>query len=145
MAQGWHTDARFISRDYTTRYPSCVTTMLTDLELPSLQDRRRNIQLVYFYKVVEGLVPAIPPQQYLSPLNSGRTIRANSFSDYTTCNIVERSACHNTRGYSVPTSRTDQYKNSFLRRTSIDWNHLCDSIVFCDSVEGFKSTLNSRD
>ena len=33
--------------------------MFSDLNLPPLEDRRRNIRLAYFYKVVGGVVPAI--------------------------------------------------------------------------------------
>ena len=124
-----HRAARFISGDYTTRDPGCVTAMLEDSKLPPLQDRRRNIRLSYYYKVVEGLVPAIPPQRYLTPRKPGRTIRAKSYSDFNTTNIIERSACHNSRGFSVPTSRTEQYKHSFFVQTTIDWNHLSDSVV----------------
>ena len=50
--------ARFITGDYKTREEGCVTRMLETLELSSLEQRRR---LVFIIKVVEGLVPAIPP------------------------------------------------------------------------------------
>ena len=50
--------ARFITGDYKTQEEGCVTRMLETLELSSLEQRRR---LVFMLKVVEGLVPAIPP------------------------------------------------------------------------------------
>jgi hypothetical protein len=56
-----HRVARFITGYYRSREPGCITSMLSDLNLPPLEDRRRNIRLAYFYKVVEGVVPAIPP------------------------------------------------------------------------------------
>ena len=43
--------------------------MLSDLNLPPLKDRCHNIRLAYFYKVVEGVVPAITPQKYLTSRN----------------------------------------------------------------------------
>ena len=97
-----HRAARFITGDYKTRDPGCVTSMIKDLKLPTLQERRRDIRLSYYYKVVEGLVPAIPPQNYLSARKRGRNIRAKSYTDFDTTNIIDRSACLNTRGFIVP-------------------------------------------
>ena len=39
--------------------------MLKDLDLPTLLDRRTNAKLVFLYKVVEGLVPAIDPDTFI--------------------------------------------------------------------------------
>jgi hypothetical protein len=58
-----HRAARFITGDYRSREPGCITSMLIYLNLPPLEDRRRNIRLAYFYKVVQGVIPAIPPQK----------------------------------------------------------------------------------
>ena len=52
--------ARFITRDCRTRTPGHVTDMLKNLDLPLLQERRTDMRLIFLYKVVEGLVPAIP-------------------------------------------------------------------------------------
>jgi hypothetical protein len=45
-----------------------VTNMLKDLDLPTLQDRRTNAKLVFLYKVVDGLVPAIDPDTQHIPI-----------------------------------------------------------------------------
>ena len=124
-----HRAARFITGDYCSREPGSVTAMLQKYDLPPLEDRRRNIRLAYLYKVVEGLVPAITPKDYLKPRKPGRNIRAKTYSDHTVSNIVTRSVCNNTKGFTIPPSKTDQYKNSFFVRTVLDWNHLCDPIV----------------
>jgi hypothetical protein len=39
-----------------------------DLKLENLQQRRTSLRLVFLYKVVEGLVPAINPSEFLVPL-----------------------------------------------------------------------------
>ena len=140
-----HRAARFITGDYRSREPGCITSMLSDLNLPPLEDRRRNIRLAYFYKVVEGVVPAIPPQKYLTSRKPGRNIRAKNFGDFNTINIVSRSVCKTSRGFTVPSCKTDQYKNSFFGKTTLDWNNLSDSFVKCDSVEAFRSALESDD
>ena len=51
--------ACFITGDYRTREEGCVTGMLQSLELSSLENRRSSNRLIFMYKVVEGLVPAI--------------------------------------------------------------------------------------
>ena len=61
----------FITGDYRSTDTGCVTSMLTSLELPTLQDRRRNTRLTYMYKIAKGLVPAIPPGSYLTPKKPG--------------------------------------------------------------------------
>ena len=50
---------RFITQDYTTRTKSHITKLTQELELPPLQERRKNLRLAYMYRVVEGLVPAL--------------------------------------------------------------------------------------
>ena len=35
--------------------------MLNELNLPTLQSRRQKQRLIFFYKVAEGQVPAMPP------------------------------------------------------------------------------------
>ena len=59
--------ARFISGDYKSRDHGCVTRMLKQLELPPLQDRRKMARLTFFFKVAEGLVPAMPTYTYMTP------------------------------------------------------------------------------
>ena len=68
--------ARFISGDYSSRDHGCVTQMLTGLRLPPLQDRRKANHLAFFYKVVEGLVPALQCHDYLTPVRGKRQIKS---------------------------------------------------------------------
>ena len=37
--------------------------MLQSLEMSSLENRRSSNMLIFMYKVVEGLVPALPPRE----------------------------------------------------------------------------------
>ena len=55
--------ARFTVNDYhvtQSREPGCVTNMLHKLDLPTLQDQLTRTTMPLFFKVVEGLVLAIP-------------------------------------------------------------------------------------
>ena len=82
--------ARFNSGDYTSRDHECVTQMLADLHLPPLQDRRKANRLVFFFKVVEGLVPALQTHDYLTPVHGKRQIKSRQFKDCDTHNIIDR-------------------------------------------------------
>ena len=107
--------------DYTTKTPGCVTDMLNHLGLKPLEDRRKNLRLTFMYKVVEGLVPAIPASDFLVPAKSGRRrITAKSFNEYSCSNVVERSVHLNSKPFMPPSAWTPQYKNSFFVRTVID-------------------------
>ena len=44
--------ARFVSGDYRSRTPGSIQQLLVKLNLQSLQDRRRDLRLVFFFKVV---------------------------------------------------------------------------------------------
>ena len=57
--------AQFITRDYRSRHEGCITEMLQDLGLQSLEERQRQLRLTFLYKVVEGRVPAINIEHYL--------------------------------------------------------------------------------
>ena len=96
-----------------------------------------------FYKIVEGLVPALLAFKFLTPQKPGRRIRTRGDSDYVSNNTVTNFVRNNDRCYTVPTSMTEQRKNSFFVRTTIEWNSLDDSIVNANSVDIFKSSLGT--
>ena len=136
-----HIAARFITSDFKSREPGCVTKMLKDLELPPLQDRRKHIRLVLMYKVVEGLLPAIPPSEYLTPRRPGRAVKPTKFRGCESKNPVERQVTNNTKSFVVSRGKSDQSTNSFFTRTVLDWNHLDDNTVCVDTVDQFRSAV----
>ena len=133
--------ARFITRDYKSRTPGCMTTMLQDLNLPQLKDRRKELRLVLRYKIAEGLLPAIPPDPYLTPCRPKRKIKSRPFSDYVASNPVTRHQRINDRCFVIPRTETKVYQNSFFVKTIADWNQLDNSIVSAPSPETFKLRL----
>ena len=135
--------ARFIKSDYKSRNPGCVTDMLNDLNLPTLQERRKDKRLSFLYNIglQKGKVPAINPQEYLTPIKSKRQIKAKSYSDYETQNIVKRHQNLNNKCFQLPKSSNSAYKNSFFPRTISEWNELSDSVVNAPSIETFKNQL----
>jgi hypothetical protein len=137
--------ARFIKHDYKFRESGCVTNMLKDLEFKPLQERRKHIRLTMFYKVVEGLVPAIAPEDYLKEIRNKRKRKAKQYEGYETSNIIDRQTVNNSRPSELIQFKTDTRKNSFFSKTIVDWNHLEDSVVCTKTAEGFNSALQQLD
>ena len=110
------TAARFITRDYKSRQDGCVSAMLEDLKLPTLQERRRHQRLTFLYKVVEGHVRAINIDHYLQRLRPKRTVRAKQFENYIHQNIVLKSVNNNSKCFQQIHTNRDILKTlSFLK------------------------------
>ena len=73
---------RFIKKDYKSRESGYMGRMLQELNLPPLEDRRKQ-QLTTLYKIIEGHIPAMPPENFLTPADrsSRRRIRPTTFKD----------------------------------------------------------------
>ena len=56
--------------------------MLKDLELRTLQERRRQLRLTFLYKVVKGQVPAINIEHFFKVQRPKQTIRAKQSEDF---------------------------------------------------------------
>ena len=135
------------SRKITTQKIQVLwQTCLKELELPSLQERRKQLRLIFMFKVVEGLVPAMPSDQFFKPRNTNkRHIKTRKFENCVSNNLVERSATNNSKPYVVPRSFTDQFRNSFFVRTVNDWNQLEEDCVTSTTIEQFKKRISLRD
>jgi hypothetical protein len=48
-----------------SREEGSVSNLLVKLELQEFKERRTSKKLIFVYKMVEGLVPAIEPDDYL--------------------------------------------------------------------------------
>ena len=136
---------RFITGDHKTRSPGCITQMLKEQGLQSLQERRRHQRLAFLYKVVEGSVSAIPPEKFVTRQQPKRQVRTRKFHDYIATNILESRVTNNSRCFQVPTSRTEQHKRSFFVETVIDWNHLDENTVSAPSLEAFRDRLRQQE
>jgi hypothetical protein len=136
-----HQVARFITGDYKTREPGCITKMLIDLELPTLEKRRTAQRLIFMFKMVEDLVPAISPSDFVTKTRPKRLIKSRQYSDFISQNIVENSVINNSKGLVYQRVNTEPFKNSFFIKTVLDWNHLDDNTVNQSSLESFKTAL----
>ena len=103
--------ALFIAKDYRMRTPGCVFQML---ESHNLQQRRKVLRLSLFYKISEGVVPAIPPNTFLTKVRNKRKIKAKPLQDFVGKNIVKKHQQCNSKCYQVPPANKENYRNSFL-------------------------------
>ena len=49
--------------------------MKQQLELETLEERRHNLRLILLYKVIEGLVPALPTADFVTTANLRGTLK----------------------------------------------------------------------
>ena len=131
--------ARFITGDYKSMTPGSMSKLLKKCNLPPLQERRHQ-RLTLFYRIVEGLIPVLPPEKFLQQQKPGRHIRTRQL-DGKSENPDNNYAKHNDRPYVVTHCNTEEQKNSFFPRTTVNWNRLKNSVVHANSVESFKTLV----
>ena len=136
--------SRFITGNYHSRTPGSVHQLLTKLKLPTLQERRQQLRLTFFYKVVEGHIPAMPVESFLTPQRPGRMIRSRNRQNYIQNNLVDSFVRNNDRCYMVPMAKTEQFKNSFFVKTTIAWNQLDNPTVHSSSIDSFRTRIAKK-
>jgi len=133
---------RFICNDYKSRDPGSVSRMLQTQELPLLHQRRKSNRLTFLYRVVGGLVPAVPKDQFVTPARSDkRRICARRFDNYEAQNLVTRHARNNSRGLVLEPAKSKALEHSFFVRTVVEWNQLAEQTVQATTPEAFRSML----
>ncbi len=103
---------RFIIGDYESRQEGFITSKMKELNLLPLQERRKIIRLTLLFKVVNGQVPAINPDDYIQ-LDTSRRRRAKptALKDYVTLKSADKSARKNSRCFKLQIGRTEQFNN----------------------------------
>ena len=104
--------ARFIASEYS-RDPGTMTSLLEELDLALLADRRKNSRIILFAKGVHGQA-SVPTAILRHP-----TRRTRNMHDMHFCQLSTRTNC---------------YTYSFLPNTIKDWNGLSPDII-CKSIE----------
>jgi len=136
--------ARFITRDYRSRDPGCMTAMLKNLNLPSLQQRRQTNRLKLFYKISNSLVPGLPVENFLVPAKQKRHIKLTNFENYESQNINMYRAQNNNFCYQIPFCKTENFKHSFFVKTTAEWNQLPNDVANATSLDSFTAGLISH-
>ena len=97
--------------------------MLDELEWPSLETRREQSSLTFFYKIHFGTV-SLDKDKYLTAAPNLRRTRASHESQNTWY-----------------LAYIDALKNSFFPRTIPMWNSLPSSVVSSKTIEEFKAQV----
>ena len=105
------------------RNTSSVGDMLGELEWPSLEARREQSSLTFFYKIHSGTV-SLDKDKYLTPSPNLQRTRASHDSQYT-------------RYFAY----SDALENSFFPRYIALWNNLPSSMVSSKTIEEFKGFI----
>ena len=110
--------------------------MLADLDLQSLQQRRKELRPTFLFKVVKGLVRAIPASDYLV---QKICIEATKLSDYVTTNTVSNYQLNNNKCFKTIRCDTDTNIHYFFPKTIAESNQLDDNIVTKKTVKTLRS------
>ena len=105
------------------RNTSSVGDMLDELEWPSLEDRREQSSLAFFYKIHSDRV-SLDKDKYLTPAPIIRSTRASHEFQYTRY-----------------LAYIEAVKNSFFPRTIPVWNSLPSSVVSSKTPGEFKALI----
>ena len=118
-----HRAARFVlNRPWRRNMRDSITDMLTSLEWPPLQLRRKCARLSLLYKIIHNLTEI--PNSYLPTLSPVTITRSN----------------HEQKFLHYHTS-IDNYKYSFFPRTIPEWNGLPQDIINQQTIDSFKQLL----
>ena len=97
-----------------------------DSKWETRQIRRNHHKLCQLYKMINGLTPS-----YLHQLLPARVYQSSRYP------------LRNSSDFSIPTSRTATYSNSFLPETLSAWNALSQDIRDAPSLSSFKKKLKT--
>ncbi len=117
--------ARFVaSKPFNPHKPDSVSSIITSLQWPSLQQRRQRYEVVLLYRVVHGLV-AVPASYLPTPA------------------LVRSTRNSNNHKFLQPHCRVNVYLHSFFPRTIPFWNALPSTVVSAPSLDAFKLSVQS--
>ena len=111
--------ARWTLNDYART--TSVTSLQSQLNWQTLEERRSVARLCLFYKIVNGLV-AVPLPDYMQP--------THRISRY----------CHSMTFRQIHTGK-DYYKDSFFPLAIVQWNALPANVAVAPSLEIFKAAV----
>ena len=113
--------ARFILQRYRKR--SSVTTMLNELQLESLQERRYKADVTMLYKIQHQLVAVPIPSILVRP---------------------QRLKPEKPHLFHRPSCNTEAYGSSYFPRSILLWNSLPPTLASMDSLSSFKAALSKH-
>ena len=93
--------------------------------------------------LIENLVPIMPLDIFLTPQKPGKLITSRRYIDFTSDSVVDI-YIKNNRCFTIQARKTDQLKNSFFYRTTVDWNQVDNRTVHAGSIATLRSLICKR-
>ena len=79
--------------------------------------------------MVRGLTPAIPPNEFLTPINSKRLIKPRNAKGFKTTNIVTDHARNNSQSYRVDPTKIAVYRCEVVKTCALGLRASCSSLI----------------
>ena len=99
-----------------------VTSLLSYIDISTLEQRRQSSRLVLLYKIINNLLPISIPTYYQHTQFHTRQ--------------------HHTNHFVLPQATLNSYKYSFYLRTIKDWNNLPINVIEARDLDEFTYLLN---
>ena len=136
---------RFITGDYKSMTPGTINKLQNKLQFSPLETRRKAIRLTFMYKLVEGLVPAMPSKDFIKFQRPGRNIKPKKDPDFIySKSPIDKYIKNNDRCLEIPDATSPQAKNSFFIKTASEWNALNNTVVHAKSPDIFKNLIQKE-
>ena len=136
---------RFITGNYKSMTPGTINKLQNKLQISPLETRQKSIRLTLMYKVVEGLIPAMPPKNFIKFQRPGRNIKPKKDPNFTySKSPMDNYVKNNDRCLEILNATSAQYKNSFFIKTASEWNALNNTVVHAKSPDIFKNLISKE-
>ena len=115
--------ARFVTGNYEDYTPGSMTQILSHLKWELLRTRRKQARLILFKKGLDNAAN-IPTTDLKTPIRRTKNMHSKHFLQLY--------------------ARTNSYKNSYLPKTSTDWNKLSQSTLETVNNDSFSKLIRSQ-
>ena len=117
--------------EYTSYSDHEYVSKCKQLKIMPLSDRFDFLDLLFFFKIVKGMIPVeLPP--YIIPYTGESRLRRNRLDDLCFVSTI------------VPRTETGPLARGFFYRTIFKWNRIPYEIRELDDLQEFKSKLNEN-
>ena len=125
--------------------PCTINKLQNKLQFSPHETRRKSIRLTFMYKLVEGLVPAMPSKDFIKFQRPGRNIKPKKDPDFIySKSPIDKYIKNNDRCLEIPDTTSPQAKNSFFIKTASEWNALNNTVVHAKSPDIFKNLIHKE-
>ena len=125
--------------------PGTITKLQSKLKISQLETRRKSIRLTFMFKLVEGLVPAMPPRDFIKFQRPGRNIKPKKDPNFIySKSPIDNYMKNNDRCLEILNATSAQYKNSFFIKTASEWNTLDNTVTHAKSPDIFKTLIQKE-